>query len=837
MAIKDFPGDMSSAIIDANNDLLLFADASDSNNAKKTTASSMLWQCNTSMLPATTDNNYLTDAEQTKLWHITVTQAVDLDTMESDIAGKEPTISAGTTSQYRRGDKSWQTLDKTAVGLGNVDNTSDSTKNSAVVTLTNKTIDLTSNTLTGTKAQFDTAVTDGNFLYVGDVTSNATHTGDVTGDTALTIDKTAITGKTAVTAVGTDYVLISDTSDSGNLKKALVSDFGWGWSVWPGTINEIAYFDTTTSIASLPVATYPSLTELTYVKGVTSAIQTQLSAKVTWPASATDNAIARFDSTTGKLIQDSWATLGDDASISGGNFYLTALANWVSIEGSAAAGGRADIYATGADTNIDLYIDAQGTGRINMGKDVVVPDEAYWAGWNGSLEVPTKNAVYDKIETLQPLDTQLTSLAGLSYTGNALKVIRVNAGETDFELATAGAGDVVKVGTPVNNQLWVWTGDGTIEWDASLTFDTTVDKLTVAGSIDINDWASNSSLNSQGTLDAYRDSGNSYSLNTNTAGSAPYLEMYGADTNIGFELTTKGTGRFTVNSVNVPTISSTDTLSNKTLTAPKFADLWFIADANGNELIIFDTVASAVNEITLANSATGWNPILSATGGDANVGFNFQAKGTGTYNFLGTASQQAEIRLSEDTDNGAHYVAIKWPASLAASYTLELPADDGSASQVLTTNGSWVLTWTTPSWGTFIGVRCKLSGAQSITGTGLSVVNFDAETYDTDTMHDTGSNTSRITFNTAGYYTVTAILNSDVNAIIYGGIRLNGSTYIGKCGVGNSGANTANGMNLTINYYFSATDYVELLGSFGTAGATACKVWEDGTLFMAAKIG
>lgn len=79
--------------------------------------------------------------------------------------------------------------------------------------------------ITGTKAQFDTAVTDGNFLYVGDVTSNATHTGDVTGSTTLTIDKTAITGKTAVTAVGTDYVLISDTDDTGNLKKALVSDF------------------------------------------------------------------------------------------------------------------------------------------------------------------------------------------------------------------------------------------------------------------------------------------------------------------------------------------------------------------------------------------------------------------------------------------------------------------------------------------------------------------------------------------------------------------------------------------------------------------------------------
>jgi len=47
--------------------------------------------------------------------------------------------------------------------------------------------------ITGTKAQFDTAVTDGNFLYVGDVTTNATHTGEVTGATALTIAADAVT--------------------------------------------------------------------------------------------------------------------------------------------------------------------------------------------------------------------------------------------------------------------------------------------------------------------------------------------------------------------------------------------------------------------------------------------------------------------------------------------------------------------------------------------------------------------------------------------------------------------------------------------------------------------
>jgi len=46
-----------------------------------------------------------------------------------------------------------------------------------------------------------------------------------------------------------------------------------------GTTNELAYFSGTSAISSLTTATYPSLTELSYVKGVTSAVQTQLNAK------------------------------------------------------------------------------------------------------------------------------------------------------------------------------------------------------------------------------------------------------------------------------------------------------------------------------------------------------------------------------------------------------------------------------------------------------------------------------------------------------------------------------------------------------------------------------
>ena len=48
--------------------------------------------------------------------------------LQTVLDGKEQKISTGTTSQYFRGDKTWQNLDKNSVGLSNVDNTSDANK-------------------------------------------------------------------------------------------------------------------------------------------------------------------------------------------------------------------------------------------------------------------------------------------------------------------------------------------------------------------------------------------------------------------------------------------------------------------------------------------------------------------------------------------------------------------------------------------------------------------------------------------------------------------------------------------------------------------------------------
>ena len=83
------------------------------------------------------------------------------------------------------------------------------------------------------------------------------------------------------------------------------------------------------------------------------------------------------------------------------------------------------------------------------------------------------------------------------------------------------------------------------------------------------------------------------------------------------------------------TLTGTQTLTNKTLTSPVIGTK--ISDTNGNELINFTATGSAVNEITIANAATGvTGPVISATG-ETNVGINVNPKGSGVFNSGGSA--------------------------------------------------------------------------------------------------------------------------------------------------------------------------------------------------------
>ena len=91
---------------------------------------------------------------------------------------------------------------------------------------------------------------------------------------------------------------------------------------------------------------------------------------------------------------------------------------------------------------------------------------------------------------------------------------------------------------------------------------------------------------------------------------------------------------------------------------------------------------------------------------------------------VGNATAGSEIRLPEDTDNGANYVAIKAPNALAANLTLTLPTADGTNGQYLQTNGSGQLAFatvpTTAPGGTTGQVQINNAGAFGAVASGTN---------------------------------------------------------------------------------------------------------------------
>jgi hypothetical protein len=127
-------------------------------------------------------------------------------------------------------------------------------------------------------------------------------------------------------------------------------------------------------------------------------------------------------------------------------------------------------------------------------------------------------------------------------------------------------------------------------------------------------------------------------------------------------------------------------------TSPRFTTS--INDANGNEVFIITATASAVNEVTFANAATGTNPKWTASGGDTNVGLDWLTKGTGAFRFTGNSTQAAEIRFYEDTDFGTNYTAFKTGAAQSADLTYTWPSAYPTASTyVLTSSTAGALAW------------------------------------------------------------------------------------------------------------------------------------------------
>jgi len=119
------------------------------------------------------------------------------------------------------------------------------------------------------------------------------------------------------------------------------------------------------------------------------------------------------------------------------------------------------------------------------------------------------------------------------------------------------------------------------------------------------------------------------------------------------------------------TLTGTQTLTNKTLTAPKIGTS--ILDTNGAELLLLTATGSAANEFTLANAASGNGPILSATG-ETNVDINLNPKGTGVLKSA-TAAIQIAGKETMWIPASAMYATTTNPAEAAQVETTALRPD------------------------------------------------------------------------------------------------------------------------------------------------------------------
>jgi len=293
----------------------------------------------------------------------------------------------------------------------------------------------------------------------------------------------------------------------------------------------------------------------------------------------------------------------------------------------------------------------------------------------------------------------------VEVTPGAGNSIRVNAGGTAWEAYTPGAGGSgITIGTTTitsgtttrilyNNAgvvgEYTLTGTGTVvAMQTAPSFLTSITTPSVLASS--ND---SGALGASGTAfsDLFLASGaviNFAAGNSVITHSSAVLTVSTGD----LRVTTAGT-----DTASVVTVGGTQTLTNKTLTSPRIGTN--ILDTNGNELLVLTATASAVNELTLANAATAGNPTITVSGGDSNIGIDWVMKGTGTFNLRGNATQAAELRLYEDTDNGSNYSAFK-VGTQAGNLTYTLPTAFGAAGSVLTdAAGDGTLSWSATSGG------------------------------------------------------------------------------------------------------------------------------------------